>query len=113
MLFRQPRVPEVQTRRGAEVAAEVASRDVEREVVAELHPADVLVHERLDPLHERLALLDVALLAELDEQLLLLLETPRAPPGAPQRDVVRGIRGERESGGRDVPQLGLRCAAVD
>src|SRR5688572_16584034 len=67
-LLRQPRVPEVQARRRPELAAEIASRDVEREVVAELHAPDVLVHERLDPLDERLALLHVALLAELREQ---------------------------------------------
>ena len=43
---RQPGVPEVQARGGPEGAAQVAARHVEREVVAELHAADVLVEDR-------------------------------------------------------------------
>src|SRR6185503_11690555 len=41
--FRQPRVPEVHAGGGAEGAAQILARDVQREVVAELHAPDVLV----------------------------------------------------------------------
>src|SRR2546428_6914247 len=89
-LFRQPRVPEVQARSGAEFSAELAPRHVERVVVAEFHLADVLVVDCLDALDERLALLHVALLPHLGEQALLLLVTPPPLERAPERNVQRG-----------------------
>ena len=99
-------------RGGAEGAAQLAARHVEREVVAELHAADVLVEDDLHPLHQRLALLHVALARELGQQLLLLLVAPAAPPVAAEHDVVGGVGGEHEAGRGHVPQLGLLRAAV-
>src|SRR5438874_10436084 len=82
---REPRVPEVEPRRRAKVAAQVAARHVEGEVVAELHVADVFVEDGLDALDDRLALLRIALEAQLAEQELLLFVAPAAPEGATQR----------------------------
>src|SRR5262245_29918241 len=65
---RQPGVPEVQARRRAELAAQFPPRDIEGVVVAEFHLAHVLVMDGLNPFHERLALLEVALLPELGHQ---------------------------------------------
>src|SRR5438874_12861232 len=87
----QPAVPEIQPRRRAELAAQLAAGHVERVVIAELHLPDVLVVERLDPLDERPALLHVGLLPQLGEQALLLLIAPPALERATERDVQRGV----------------------
>src|SRR5438552_9290152 len=105
--LRESGVPEVHARRRTEVAAQLAARDVQREVVAELHRPDVLVVDRLDAIDDRLALLDVRLLPEIAEQTLLLLVAPPAVERAAHRHVERGIRGEHEAGGRHVPAFGL------
>src|SRR3989441_12092108 len=78
-----------------------------RSVVAQLHLADVLVEEHLDPLDEGLAPLRVALALQLGHQALLLLVAPPALERAAQRDVDRGIGVERVPGGVDIPQLRL------
>src|SRR6266850_5213316 len=87
----QPAVPEIQARRGAEVAAQLAAGHVERVVVAELHLADVLVVDRLDAVDDRLALLHVALLAQLGDETLFFLVAPPALERAAKGDVERGI----------------------
>src|SRR5262250_733368 len=84
---RQPGVPEVKARRRAEVAAQLLAGDVQRVVVAELHLADVLVVDRLDPLDQRLALLHVGLLAQLGEHALLFFIAPPALERAAECDV--------------------------
>src|SRR2546428_2729521 len=101
----QPAVPEVQARRGAELAARLAPRHVERVVVAELHLADVLVVDRLDALDERLALLHVALLPHFGEQALLLLVAPPPLERAAERDVQRRIGVQGITGDVRLPQL--------
>src|SRR5438093_13162136 len=89
LLAREPRVPEVQSGRRAELAPQLAPRDVEGVVIAELDLADVLVVDRLDALDERLALLHVALLPQFAEQALLLLVAPPPLERAAERDVQR------------------------
>src|SRR5687768_8407234 len=111
--FREPGVPEVEAGGGAEGAAQLAAGHVEREVVAELHAAHVLVEDRLDAVDQRLALLGIVLATQLGHELLLLLVAPAAPPAAADGDVVGGVGGEDEAGGGHLPQLGLERARVE
>src|SRR5438105_12318175 len=109
---RQPRIPAIEPRRRAELAAQLAARHVERVVVAELDLTDVLVVERLDSLDERPALLHVGLLPQLGEQALLLLVAPPALERTAEGDVQRGVGVQRIAGHVGLPQLRLLHALV-
>src|SRR5205814_2554995 len=68
----EPGVPEVHARRRAELAAELTSGGVEREVVAPLHVTDVVIDDGLQALDDGLALLRIALGSQVGDQPLLV-----------------------------------------
>src|SRR3989442_644486 len=102
----EPHVPEVQLRRGPE-APQLLARDLERKVVPELDPADVLVEEELDLVPHRLPLPGVGLSGHGVQPALLVLVAPPPGPVALHARVVPRLGIERDPGGEGVPQLGL------
>src|SRR5262245_35607807 len=113
LLAGQPRVPEIEPWRRAELAAQLLAGDVERVVVTKLHLADVLVMNRLDAFQEGLALLRVALLSHLGDQALLLLVAPPTLERAAEGDVERRVGIEGIAGHVGLPQLRLLDALVE
>src|SRR5213080_920401 len=105
-LLVEPNVPEEQLGRRLE-AAHLLAQDVQREVVAELDPADVLVEEHLHALPDRAAPLGIELGEHRLHQPVLLLLAPPARPVAVHRRGERRLVGEGEARREDVPQLRL------
>src|SRR5262245_27816042 len=112
-LLREPAVPKVEPRRGAEVPPQVTAADVEGKVISELDASNFLIKHGLDTIDDGLSLLRIHLDLQLGEEPLLLLVAPPALEGAAQGHVVGGIRGEHEARREDVPELGLLRAVIE
>src|SRR5262245_51734593 len=112
-LLREPAVPKVEPRRGAEVPPQVTAGDVEGKVISELDASNFLIKHGLDTIDDGLSLLRIHLDLQLAEEALLLLVAPPALEGAAQGDVVGGIRGEDEARREDLPELGLLRAVIE
>src|SRR5258707_13119162 len=109
--LRQPDVPEGHFARGV-VAVQLLARHLQREEVAELHAADVLVEDRLRLVPHRLPPARLALARDRVQPAVLFLMAPPARPVALHARVLGGGGVERDAGGEGGPDLPLCCTVA-